>query len=215
MLLSEFFVAAFLQQQGELLRSEPSPVPLDIPQLVVEAQRGQRDAVAALYQAHVHRIYRYLYLRVPTTEDAEDLTAEVFLRMVELLPTYRVTGAPFEAWLYRIAAAKVADFYRARKRQPTHLLPEEVEDAEFALDDALEPDEFLPPLRRALAQLPQEQQDILVLRFVERKSHEEVAELLGKSVSAVKSTQHRALTRLTALLNQQGKIRHYLRGVSA
>ena len=78
--------------------------------LIERAQQGDPEAVAGLYRQHVQAIARYIAYRVPEAQVVEDLTAEVFLRMVEGLPGYRWTGAPFEAWLYRIAAARVADY---------------------------------------------------------------------------------------------------------
>jgi len=180
--------------------------------LVHRARRGDRDAIATLYQQHVQAIFRYICYRVPDHAAADDLTAEVFLRMVEGLPQYQANGAPFEAWLYRIAAARVADFYRAQHRHPEEALsdsePDRTVSPESGLQDAEEQDE----LRAALRQLSAEQQDILLLRFVERKSHTEVAAILGKSVTAIKSAQHRALSRLAELLGSNGKARHYLRG---
>jgi RNA polymerase sigma-70 factor (ECF subfamily) len=180
--------------------------------LIRRACNGDRDAIAALYRAHVQAIYRYISYRVPDSALADDLTAEVFLRMVESLPHYSVNGAPFEAWLYRIAAARVADYYRRRNSRPLEALtddePDRADSPEGTIQGAEEKDE----LRAALRKLTDEQQDILLLRFVERKSHAEVAAITGKSVSAVKSTQHRALTRLAELMGIESKGRHYLRG---
>jgi RNA polymerase sigma-70 factor (ECF subfamily) len=213
MLVTESLVIALLYALGDAAPGErPELVSVDVPRLILRAQRGDREAVATLYQMHVDLIYRYIYFRIPTQHDAEDLTAEVFVQMVERLPDYRITGAPFEAWLYRIAASRVADFYRGRKRQSDDEIPEDISDDSPGIEDLLEQEQLIGPLRAALLRLPEEHQNILVLRFIERKSHEEVAELLGKSVTAVKSAQHRALTRLTDLLGQHSKARHYLRG---
>jgi RNA polymerase sigma-70 factor, ECF subfamily len=182
----------------------------DPSRLVTRAQKGDREAVAALYQRFAPPIFRYIVRRVPSTADAEDLTAEVFLRMVESLPTYKQTGAPFEAWLYRIAAFRVADFYRRTARVEEDL-------SEFLMDDRPLPEAFLDgqrieQMRGALRRLPDEYQTILILRFVERKTHEEVAHILGKTVASIKNVQYRALSRLTELLGQDQKIKHYLRG---
>jgi RNA polymerase sigma-70 factor (ECF subfamily) len=184
-------------------------------QLVVRAQRGDREAVAALYRLHVDAIARYIAYRVPDDAAVEDLTAEVFLRMVEGLPTYRSTGAPFEAWLYRIAAARVADYFRHQARSPEGELDEKsTADVARALELDLAQQEEFATLRAALQQLSDEQQTILLLRFVERKSHEEVARILGKSERAVAVAQHRALKKLAELLGTDKQARHYLRGQS-
>lgn len=188
-----------------MLEHDPTP-------LIRRACDGDRDAIAALYRRYVQAIYRYISYRVPTAAAADDLTAEVFLRMVEGLPRYRLNGAPFESWLYRIAAARVADFYREQQRHPEDELSETEPDRAISLEGLLQSAEEQAELRAALRELSAEQQDILILRFVERKSHAEVAAILGKSVTAIKSAQHRALTRLAELMGLDEKARHYLRG---
>ena len=197
---------------ASLPEDEPGAIAVDIPYLVQRAQQGDREAVATLYRVHVRMIYRYMASRVPTANDAEDLTAEVFVRMVEALPNYQMTGAPFEAWLYRIASSRVSDFYRSKANRQNEELPDQLSADEESFEETLAEEENVDLLRRALRQLPDEHQTILILRFVERKSHEEVAMLLGRSVTAVKSAQHRALSRLTELLGGEHKARHYLRG---
>src|SRR5690606_24089240 len=76
---------------------------VDVHSLIHQAKAGDTTAVAALYQMYSGAIQRYMVFRAPTQEDAEDLSAEVFIRMVEGLPGYQITAVPFEAWLYRIA----------------------------------------------------------------------------------------------------------------
>ncbi len=180
--------------------------------LIRRAQGGDSDAMAALYRRHVGSITRYISYRVSEQAVIEDLTAEVFLRMVEGLPRYEITGAPFEAWLYRIAAARVATFYRTRARRPEEALHDSIQSSQAAPEQTLQQDEELTALRDALSQLNDEQQTILILRFVERKSHEEVAEILEKSERAVATAQHRALKKLAQLLGTKKTTRHYIRG---
>jgi len=180
--------------------------------LIERAQQGDPEAVAGLYRQHVQAIARYIAYRVPEAQVVEDLTAEVFLRMVEGLPGYRWTGAPFEAWLYRIAAARVADYYRQRERRPTQALDDGLKHGAASLELDVQQQEEFEAVRAALGQLSEEQQTILILRFVERKSHDEVAQMLDKRVEAVATAQHRALKRLAGLLGAQKAGRHYLRG---
>ncbi len=185
---------------------------VDVHSLIRRAQAGDSTAVAALYQVFSGAIHRYMVLRAPSTQDAEDLTAEVFIRMVEGLPSYQITQVPFEAWLYRIASARIADFYRRARRNPDTELFDIVPDRELLPEEQVIEQQLLETVRAALQRLSEEHQTILILRFVERKSHEEVAEILNKSMTAVKSAQHRALSQLTTLLGSDQKIRHYLRG---
>jgi RNA polymerase sigma-70 factor (ECF subfamily) len=180
--------------------------------LVRRASQGDESAIAALYDLYADAIYRYVLYRVPGSADAEDLTAEVFLRMVEGLPRYKQTGAPFEAWLYRIAAARIADFYRQSKRRPQIALDDELGDTGPLPEEQLLARQELDHLRSAIQQFNEEEQSILILRFVERKSHQEVGQILGKSTGAIRAAQHRALIRLAGLLGSEEKVRHYLRG---
>lgn len=183
----------------------------DIEHLIHRAQAGDKEAISALYRTYAQTIYRYVFYRMPTAADAEDLTAEVFLKMVEGLPGYQITGVPFESWLYRIAAARINDFYRRTKRRPQSELTENLTDAQPVPEEQLQRTEEVEAMRAVLSQFDESEQAILLLRFVERKSHKEVASLLGKSVSAVKSAQHRALVQLANLMGSD-KVRHYLRG---
>jgi RNA polymerase sigma-70 factor, ECF subfamily len=193
-------------------QSMASSLSIDVPKLVERAQQGHSEAAGGLYQLFAQPIYRYIAYRVPTTADAEDLTTEVFIRMVEGLPNYRRTEVPFEAWLYRIASARVADFYRRTGRQRQTELSDVLADYAPLPEEQVQQEQMFETVREALQQLSPEHQTILIFRFVERKSHEEVAAILKKSVTAVKSAQHRALSQLAALLGSDQKIRHYLRG---
>lgn len=179
--------------------------------LIERASQGDDGAITRLYEMHIERIARYIAYRVPDS-DVEDLTAEVFVRMIEGLPDFEYTGAPFEAWLYKIAQARVADFHRARSRHPQEEMPDNLEAPEQLPEERLLQDYEFATVRQALADLSDEERDLLLLRFVERKSHREVAELLDKSEAATRTMQHRALTKLAELLEADGKERHYLRG---
>ena len=182
-------------------------------EMIELAKLGDELAVEWLYNQHINKIYRYVAYRVPDHE-AHDITADVFIKMLEGVKRFTYTGAPFESWLYRIAQARVADYHRKGSRAT-----EEVTDD--LTDNSLQPEEFLQTkqefkqVREALTQLTDDEQTLLLLRFVEQKSHEEVAEILGKSHAAVRTMQHRALHKLATLLKADGKERHYLRSVKA
>jgi RNA polymerase sigma-70 factor (ECF subfamily) len=185
----------------------------EIQAIVLRATQGNREAIAQLYELYAAMMYRYVAYRVSDRTDAEDLTAEIFVKMIEGLPRYRVTGAPFESWLYRIASARVIDYRRRARIQ--HEIPETLGDNAPTPEEHLQDQQEVATLRQALTFLTDEQQDVLLLRFIERKSHQEVADIIGKSVTAVKSIQHRALIELTTRLGSEAKVRHYLRGGSS
>ncbi|MGB1287102.1 MAG: RNA polymerase sigma factor [Aggregatilineales bacterium] len=171
-------------------------MPQITPDMIQRAQRGDEAAVSTIYNLCADRIYRYIACRLNDDMAAEDLTADVFVQMVRDLPRYRMRGAPFEAWLYRIAANRVTDYFRKQQRRPETSLPESLANNEADPESSLMQQQQLDKLYDALTQLKEEEQLVLTLRFVERRSHREVAKIAGKSVSAVRSIQHRALARL-------------------
>jgi len=161
--------------------------------LVRRAQQGDADAFTELYRRHVDPIYRFVLLRVGDEAVAEDLTSEVFVRALESLDTYEDRGAPFAAWLYRIANARVVDHWR-RSRQPALSLDSGEIDLPFepAARDVLTSKDLSESLRRLTA----EQQEVIILKFVEGYSTAEIAQITGRSEGAVKALQRRALASL-------------------
>ena len=173
-------------------------------QLIQRARQGDLAAVSELYNLHIDRIYQYVRYRTGDDQTAEDITAEVFLRAIESLGTYNDQGAPFIAWLYRIAHARVIDYWRSSKRRQTAPLDDPLlQDGLVMTDDAIDTD-FLQhrSLWRALRQLTDDQQNVIVLKFVQGLSNMEIAQLLGKTEGAVKALQRRALESLARLLDQ-------------
>lgn len=169
-------------------------------ELLERARQRDPDAIASLYREHVDTITRYIGYRVSDQNVIEDLTANVFLKMVEKLPDFRYTGAPFEAWLYRIAATQVADYYRIKARRPVEALTESLVSDQPTAESIVQQTQEFESLHDGIGQLNEEQQTILFLRFVERKSHDEVGQILAKSARAVATAQHRALKHLASLL---------------
>jgi len=173
--------------------------------LIQAAQAGDKRAFTLLYRAYVDKIYRYILYRVTTPETAEDLTSEVFLRMVEGLPTYEDRAIPLLVWLYRIAHARVVDYYRRTKRGRDD---EDIDSVEIGTD----PDLDAPltaayesaHLQQALLTLTDGQKQVIVLRFVEGFNLENTAKIMGKTVDAVKAMQYRALQALAQALRAQG-----------
>ena len=176
----------------------------DEARLIQRAQQGDKESIAELYRRHVDVVYRYVWARVRDEAVAEDLTAQVFLKALEGLPTYSPTGKPFLAWLYRIAYARVVDYWRKQDRR-----------AEVALDEALPageppPSAFLEAeadwvsAMDLVARLTDDQQDVLMLRFIGEMSLAQVAETLEKTVGATKAIQYRALASLARMLQRQG-----------
>ncbi len=177
----------------------------DEAQLIRRAQQGDLAAVSELYTLHIDRIYQYVKYRTGDEQTAEDITAEVFLRAIESLGSYNDQGAPFVAWLYRIAHARIIDYWRSMQRRQTAPLDDPLlQDGLVATDDAIDTD-FLQNrlLWSALQQLTDDQQNVIVLKFVQGLSNAEIAQIMGKTEGAVKALQRRALEALARLLGQQ------------
>jgi len=171
--------------------------------LVERAVQGDKKAIGELYGLHVEAIYRYAYSRVGDKTVAEDLTAQVFVGMLQGLPTYQPRGKRFLCWLYRIACARTADYWRQQQRRREVLLDESWPTSQARPGELLEAEADWMTAINLLAQLSDDQQDVLILRFVGEMSLIEVAETLAKSVGATKALQHRALASLSRLLEKQ------------
>ncbi len=166
-------------------------------QLVSRAQAGDRDALEELYLEHFDRIYSYLHLTVGNRHDAEDLTTQTFVKMLESISRFRWGKAPFSAWLFRIAHNLAMDHFRARRRwQPEEEVPEPAGMVESSAEEeamrALSSESMLD----LIEQLSDEQRQVLILKFVFDFSNDEAATVLAKTEGAVKSLQHRALASL-------------------
>jgi RNA polymerase sigma-70 factor (ECF subfamily) len=174
-----------------------APPAVDLRRLVELAQRGNREALEELYLLHFDRIYSYLHLSVGNRHDAEDLTTQTFLKMLEAIGRFRWRSAPFSAWLFRIAHNLAMDHFRASRRwQPE----EEVPEGEGAVEASAEEEALAAIGRRSMLDLIEnlspEQKQVLTLKFVFNFSNGESATILGKTDGAVKSLQHRALVAL-------------------
>ena len=158
---------------------------------------GDREALEELYLLHFDRIYSYLHLSVGNRHDAEDLTTQTFLKMLESIGRFRWQSVPFSAWLFRIAHNLAIDHFRARRRVQTEdevpeVAGQEESSAEQQAMDSLGQAGMLALIER----LSPEQRQVLTLKFLFGFANAEVAEILGKTEGAVKSLQHRALATL-------------------
>src|SRR5437763_8309615 len=173
-------------------------------ELVARGQQGDRDALEELYLIHFDRIYSYLHVSVGNRHDAEDLTTQTFLKMLESIGRFRWQSAPFSAWLFRIAHNLAMDHFRARRRwQPEEEVPEphgsEEPSAELAAMQSIGRQSMLQMIEK----LSPEQQQVLTLKFVFNFPNADVAKILDKTEGAIKSLQHRALASLQKQLAQK------------
>jgi RNA polymerase sigma-70 factor (ECF subfamily) len=169
----------------------------DLSRLVGFAQEGDREALEALYLLHFDRIYSYLHLSVGNRHDAEDLTTQTFLKMLEAIGRFRWQSAPFSAWLFRIAHNRAMDHFRATRRwQPEEEVPEPEDAIEGSAEDAALESIGRRSMLELIENLSHEQKQVLTLKFVFNFSNGEAGKILGKTEGAVKSLQHRALVSL-------------------
>jgi RNA polymerase sigma-70 factor (ECF subfamily) len=171
--------------------------------LVAQSQQGDQDAFTLLYRNYVQAIYRYCYFRVQDSDQAEDLTADVFLRAVDALPRYNERGIPFGAWLFRIAHDRVVDFYRKTGRQPLVELTDDYVSDDIGPDINIEIVENRERLYEAISHLTNEQQAVIQFRFMENWSLEDTGRMMNKSANAIKALQHRALQSLQRYIQKR------------
>ena len=169
----------------------------DVRKLVERAQQGDRDALEELYLLHFDRIYSYLHMSVGNRHDAEDLTTQTFLRMLESIQRFKWQAAPFSAWLFRIAHNLAMDHFRANRRwQPEEDVPEPPGSEEASAEEEAMHSIGRQSMLELIETLSVEQQQVLTLKFVFNFSNAEVATILEKTEGAIKSLQHRALVSL-------------------
>jgi RNA polymerase sigma-70 factor, ECF subfamily len=175
---------------------------VDVRELVVRAQAGDREALEELYLLHFDRVFSYLQMTVGNRHDAEDLTNQTFVRMLESIERFEWRKAPFSAWLFRIAHNLAIDHFRSRRRWQPEEEPPEPADAEHR---SAEDEAFHSLGRRSMLEmiegLSHDQQQVLTLKFAFNFSNGEAATILGKSEGAVKSLQHRAIASLQRQLS--------------
>ena len=160
--------------------------------LRIEAAQNDPGRFAELYEEHFERIYAYVLRRISNRTEAQDITADVFQQALANLKRFEWRGAPFAAWLYRIAANAVADHFQRASRQSPAPPPESSTEENY--DDV----ERRAALFRSVDRLPPDQRRVIVMRFGEEKSIREVARELGRSEGAVKQLQWRGLQSLRA-----------------
>ena len=169
----------------------------DVRMLVERAQGGDREALEELYLIHFDRIYSYLHLSVGNRHDAEDLTTQTFLKMLEAIGRFRWQSVPFSAWLFRIAHNLAIDHFRARRRvQAEDEVPEVAGQEESSAEQQAMDSLGQAGMLALIARLSPEQRQVLTLKFLFGFANAEVAGILGKTEGAVKSLQHRALATL-------------------
>jgi RNA polymerase sigma-70 factor (ECF subfamily) len=175
---------------------------LEVESVVDRAAGGDTEAFGRLYDIYADRIYRHIYYRTSNVEDARDLTQEVFLKAWRGLPKYRRTKTPFLGWLFTIAHNRVIDYYRTKKDH-SYLNTEIVmEDPDKGPEKLAEVKFTQQGVRRAILQLPEEQQQVILMSFIEGLEYSEIAAALNKTEGNIRVIVHRALKRMRKILDK-------------
>ncbi len=189
---------------GQVYQPRTERVPVDEATLIKRAKERDPAAFADIYDRHQPAIYRYILFRLNDPVAAEDLTSEVFVRLVERIDRFVYRGRPLLAWLYTIARNLVNDYRRQASRRQQVSLGDQMlpspEDPEQGAERRL----LQQQMARALSQLTEDQRQVVLLKFYEGYDNETVARILGKTVGAVKSLQHRSLAALQRILEGSG-----------
>jgi RNA polymerase sigma-70 factor (ECF subfamily) len=174
---------------------------------LVERAKTDPTAFGILYESYVNKIYNYIYYRVGNQHDAEDLTARTFYRALDHINRYVNRGAPFSAWLYRIAHNLVANWHRDQSRrkiislEDIKLRVQRRDGPHQMAEQKEEKDELLVAIRR----LPPDRQQLLILKLVEGMSNAEIGEVMGRSEGAIKSLYHRTLLSLREMFDVEAQ----------
>lgn len=174
----------------------------------VESARGNNpEAVGWLYEEYFDRIYRYVYIKIGDATEAEDLSEQVFMKMIESISTFEWQGSTFAAWLYRIAHNLIIDKHRRDARRPqvplepvSDTLPAEHDDPHSLAEQS----DLRDHLRASIGQLTDLQAQVITLKFGGNLSNLEVASILDRTEGAVKALQHSALDNLRKILSKKG-----------
>jgi RNA polymerase sigma-70 factor (ECF subfamily) len=175
-------------------------VNLEVESIVDRAVDGDTEAFGRLYDIYADRIYRHIYYRTSNVDDARDLTQEVFAKAWKVLPKYKRTKTPFLGWLFTISHNRVIDYYRTKKdhaylnteidmgNQVSN--PENLAEAQFTQQE----------VRRTILQLPEDQQQVILMSFIEGFEYAEIAAALNKTEGNVRVMMHRGLKKMREIL---------------
>ena len=189
---------------------EDRPADRQVEEIVKQAQAGEQAAFAELYEMYYDRIYRYVAFKCGNQIEAEDLSGEVFVKMIESIHTFRFRGFPFTSWLYRIAHNVVVDNFRRKGRRRTVPLDEALNAASDAHSDLERLAEISLSIREvvgAMDRLTDLQREVVTLRFAGGLSIAETARAVGRKENAVKALQHAGIKKLRDALAAPSRVK--------
>ena len=169
--------------------------------LVRRAQQQDKEAFAQLYEVNFNKIYRYVVIRIGNKTEAEDVAQQVFLNALRSISSFKWKGAPFSAWLFRIAHNLVVDYIRKESKRATTPLDESLassdDNPQLMSEHRLDIEQLISATKR----LTEAQREVISLRFAGELPVAQVAKVMGKSQGAVKALQHSAIVALRKTLS--------------
>ena len=172
-------------------------------QVIALAATGNREAFGILYERHRLRVLRHALFLTGDPLLAEDLTEQTFLNALQAISRYQARGVPFVAWLMRITCNLTINYKKAAKNNGHAQLPEalEAEGIAYSPEDSCELKDDSRRVWDQVRHLPNEQRQVIVMRFIDDLSYQDIAQVLGKSVGAVRVIHFRALSNLRGMLD--------------
>lgn len=173
-----------------------------IKELVKRSQCGDKEAFGKLYDIYLTAIFRFVYFKIGSREDTEDLTEQVFLKVWQHIGKYNYKKNYFSSWLYTIARNQIIDYYRTYKKNVgledwLEQAPSQPENTSLVEQQLLQ-----EKLLKKIKQLSEEQQQIITLKFFENLSNKEIAQIINKSEGSVRIAQYRALKNLKLIIDE-------------
>ena len=172
---------------------------------LVKLSKEDKGAFGELYERYMPKMYSYIFYRTSNQHDAEDLTARVFFRAMSHIGNYVDKGLPFQAWLYRIAHNLVANWHRDQGRRKIIALDDYVSHSlkSESPDRLAEELDEREQLMAAIQRLPEDRQQLLLLKFIDQLSNAEIGQIMSRTEGAIKSLYHRTLLSLRDELQRQ------------
>ena len=176
--------------------------------LVNKARTGDKDELTELYGVFREKIYRYVFFKCGNHADAEDITNEVFLRMIQSIANFQWKGIGFSSWLFKIASNLVVDYYRNKSRRNI----ESIEDRDYIgetnweqISEFLDNRDLFHAIYKDTDDLTDLQKEVVNLRFIGDLSLKETAEAMSKNVNSIKAIQHAAIKKLKEKVQENNK----------
>ena len=172
--------------------------------LVEQAQQGDQTAFGMIYDQLIDQIYRYVYFKTPSIEVAEDITEDVFFKVWKNIKKFKPQGVPFSSWVFRIAHNEVVDFYR--KNKEVLELDETWQDhkTENTPESLVEKQLIQKEVQIALRDLPENQAQAIILKYINDLSNQEISKTMDKSETAIRILLSRGLSKLQTILKNKG-----------